>query len=262
MRICWGNIRAISNSIRDTVEALFSNESTGYAENIRRYQNEDVHLEAADGLKLDNTIKHVKLVVAKISAQLNDLTKRRKELFSRDMKVKEWRRSEISHYESVTKDLSVHKDRLETLIAHLTSQLSGVKRRFCRSTLEKAADIHKKRRKEQNSIKSSTRKKVRADNGVKNVLKKICPDLPGNQNELMLLKPSKHLSSLQAILDADIFEGDCLEKVEQRFKELEKEAKANSLKYKIRKDRENNSQQQRSSSKQSYFSADLTLNKF
>ena len=189
------------------------------------------------------------------------------------MKVKEWRRSEISHYESVTKDLSVHKDRLETLIAHLTSQLSGVKRQFCRSTLEKAADIHKKRRKEQNSIKSSTRKKVRADNGVKNVLKMICPVLPENvkistlllssvdQNELMLLKPSKHLSSLQTILDADIFEGDCLEKVEQRFKELEKEAKVNSLKYKIRKDRENNSQQQGSSSKQSFFSADLTLNK-
>ena len=106
------------------------------------------------------------------------------------------------------------------------------------------------------------------------MLKKICPDLPDNfkistlllssvdQNELILLKPSKHLSSLQAILDADIFEGDCLEKVEQRFKELEKEAKANSLKYKIRKDRENNSQQQRSSSKLFFFSADLTLNKF
>ena len=76
MRICWGDIRAIPNSIRDTVEALFSNESTGYAENIRRYQKEDVHLGAADGLKLDNIIKHVKLVVAKISPQLNDLTKR------------------------------------------------------------------------------------------------------------------------------------------------------------------------------------------
>ena len=253
-RVAWGDMKERIDVVRGKVEGLFASGKGVWS--VERFMKDKVRLEAVDELKLSNLIVHVSSIIANVDCLTTQISAYRKALFDKELNVKFWKTAEKEFWEECLKDLNNLKVKSDEVLNRLSNHREDVRRRFRQGTINDASSNHKKRRSEQNTLKTVSRKKRRKDNAVSSVVKIVCPDLGLDVNTDLIsissisdenldnLKPHLHIPGLTSLIEQDFFDGEALQKARNKLEDLKVTARENAAKYQGRKSREAKSKEQ------------------